>query len=564
LLALARSPTPSTWQQLRGDPGAVLLLVRQAADVLRVPGWSFFPALLADPGACEGAVWHLDHSPACFVDWGQGPARVVHQACLATARLACHLASRTGRCDPENAWVAGLLAGLGWLAVCAIDPDRAAACLADPALPRYPARTQKRHWGLDHAAIARRLARRWRLPDWLAGVVGRLGLPAEIAVSLGAEADLFRTVQLAVALSQRSGGGLHLVVGTDPLDAAAALGLPAETLDTLQHEAAALPGTEPPTIGEVGGPSWEAPARWPLLRELLGLAAENRRLRGTLGLERLETEVDELHQALEQQCAGEAERLQARKLAALAEFAAGAGHEINNPLAVISGQAQYLLRNAERGPRTNEEALGPDSLLVHRPSFIASCRTIIEQAQRIHGVLRDLWHFARPPQPNKQPVDLPGLIEEVGASLSELAAQRQVQLVYDRPGPAGRPPSLTVRADPGQLRIALGCLLRNAIEAAPAGGWAAVRLQETPDQVEVLVEDNGPPPGLPQREHLFDPFYSGRAAGRGKGLGLPTAWRLARVHGGDVRFVGLPGEPTRFVLSLPREVSGNGTTNAER
>ncbi|HXG12819.1 MAG TPA: HAMP domain-containing sensor histidine kinase, partial [Gemmataceae bacterium] len=388
--------------------------------------------------------------------------------------------------------------------------------------------------------------------------------PAEIAVSLGAEADLFRTVQLAVALSQRSGGGLHLVVGTDPLDAAAALGLPAETLDTLQHEAAALPGTEPPTIGEVGGPSWEAPARWPLLRELLGLAAENRRLRGTLGLERLETEVDELHQALEQQCAGEAERLQARKLAALAEFAAGAGHEINNPLAVISGQAQYLLRNAERGPRTNEEALGPDSLLVHRPSFIASCRTIIEQAQRIHGILRDLWHFARPPQPNKQPVDLPGLIEEVGASLSELAAQRQVQLVYDRPGPAGRPPSLTVRADPGQLRIALGCLLRNAIEAAPAGGWAAVRLQETPDQVEVLVEDNGPPPGLPQREHLFDPFYSGRAAGRGKGLGLPTAWRLARVHGGDVRFVGLPGEPTRFVLSLPREVSGNGTTNAER
>ena len=54
-----------------------------------------------------------------------------------------------------------------------------------------------------------------------------------------------------------------------------------------------------------------------------------------------------------------------------------------------------------------------------------------------------------------------------------------------------------------------------------------------------------------EREHLFDPFYSGRKAGRGRGLGLPTAWRLARQHGGDVRFAG--AEPTRFVLTLPAE-----------
>jgi signal transduction histidine kinase len=54
------------------------------------------------------------------------------------------------------------------------------------------------------------------------------------------------------------------------------------------------------------------------------------------------------------------------------------------------------------------------------------------------------------------------------------------------------------------------------------------------------------------REHLFDPFFSGRSAGRGRGLGLPTAWRLARNNGGDVVFAGTSGEATRFVLSLPR------------
>jgi signal transduction histidine kinase len=50
---------------------------------------------------------------------------------------------------------------------------------------------------------------------------------------------------------------------------------------------------------------------------------------------------------------------------------------------------------------------------------------------------------------------------------------------------------------------------------------------------------------------MFDPFFSGRSAGRGRGLGLPTAWRLAREHGGDVRHVPHPDGPTRFVLALP-------------
>src|SRR5262249_43822219 len=147
--------------------------------------------------------------------------------------------------DPENAWVAGLLAPLGWLAVCVIDPGRAAVCLTDPALPRHPARTQKRHWGADHSAIARRLARHWRLPGWLAGGVGHRGLAAEVAGALGADPDLLRIVQLAVALTQRSSPsyvrdpnqGLHLVIGGGALDIADGLGLPVSNLEALQRQA---------------------------------------------------------------------------------------------------------------------------------------------------------------------------------------------------------------------------------------------------------------------------------------------------------------------------------------
>ena len=69
--------------------------------------------------------------------------------------------------------------------------------------------------------------------------------------------------------------------------------------------------------------------------------------------------------------------------------------------------------------------------------------------------------------------------------------------------------------------------------------------------LELIVEDNGSGPCPTIREHLFDPFFSGRSAGRGRGMGLPIAWRLARQQGGDVRFDGVEDGVTRFILSLP-------------
>jgi len=139
---------------------------------------------------------------------------------------------------------------------------------------------------------------------------------------------------------------------------------------------------------------------------------------------------------------------------------------------------------------------------------------------------------------------LGGVVEQV---VQELAEQRRVRLTSHEPEAP-----LTLDADPGQAQVALRCLLRNALEAAPPEGWAAVRAHADGDAVELLVEDSGPGPSAADREHLFDPFYSGRKAGRGPGLGLCTAWRLAREHGGDVRFDAGAAGPTRFTLRLPR------------
>jgi signal transduction histidine kinase len=266
------------------------------------------------------------------------------------------------------------------------------------------------------------------------------------------------------------------------------------------------------------------------------VAADNRRLAGAPLRENLENELDHLHHALHEQQASEKGRLQALKLNAMAEFAAGAGHEINNPLAVISGQAQYLLHHESE------------------PARQRSLQTIVNQTQRIHQLLRGLMEYARPQPPEKQSVDLSRLLDEVAVSLGDLATQRRVELHCPHPDQ----PIYWI-ADPRQLQLALSCLLQNAIEAAPPDGWAGMRLETpVPERVEVVVEDSGPGLSRTQREHLFDPFYSGRQAGRGRGLGLPTAWRLAQEHGGDLRYEDLPQGPTRFVLSLPQVVGTNG------
>jgi two-component system NtrC family sensor kinase len=239
------------------------------------------------------------------------------------------------------------------------------------------------------------------------------------------------------------------------------------------------------------------------------------------------------------QVAGEATRLRKSKVEAMAEFAAGAGHEVNNPLAVISGQAQYLL--GHQADWFREDAQGQAHHALH---------TIIAQTRRIHSLLRDLMLFARPAPPRPARLDLPTLLGEAAAAVAELASQRQVRIE-----PIAGPERLPVVADADQVKMAIGCLLRNAVEAVPPEGWVRLALVEpvADDWLEVAVEDSGPGPDPAQVPSLFDPLFSGRSAGRGKGLGLPIAWRLARQHGGDVRLERMPpAGPTRFVLRLAR------------
>jgi signal transduction histidine kinase len=441
-----------------------------------------------------------------LLNWDDPALRPLFDTCWSLARLTAALSRRTGRDDVSRAWCAGLLAPLGWLATLAITGERPEG---------------------DATPLARRLLRTWQLPDWLRDVLSHLALPAG---TLGPESTLIALVRVALHLWRGRGLELHLIHRHESLEVdAALLGLTLDALDAdeLLEE-------------DFHVPAWRSPHGDPLLRDLLALAADNHDLRGGAEHQRLETEVDRLHQTLRDHLRGEADRLRLAKLAALGEFAAGAGHEINNPLAIISGQAQYVLSHAEDWFVSDDEG-----------HTIKALQAVINQTKRIHGMLRDLMQFARPAAARPTFFDLPTLVGEVLAGVRELAQSREVRTEMETPE------RLEAWADPTQVGTALQCLVKNAVEAAPIGGWMRVRI-DLSDRIDIVVEDSGMGPSAEQRPHLFDPFYSGRNAGRGKGFGLPVAWRLARQQGGDVRLEPpRPGRPTRFVLSLPRDEENN-------
>ncbi len=238
---------------------------------------------------------------------------------------------------------------------------------------------------------------------------------------------------------------------------------------------------------------------------------------------RAQSILDSFHRLIETQEL----RLHKRKLDALSEFAAGAGHELNNPLAVIVGRAQLLLA------RTDD------------PETARSLRIMINQAGRAHRILRDLMFVARPPVPRGRNCRPSELLRICLRDFQDEFAARGIRLTseLDESGPAAW-------TDPDGLRHLAEILIKNAIQATPAGGKIQVRSCVQGDELLWSFSDTGSMvPG--EAAHLFDPFYCGRHAGRGLGLGLPRAARIVEAAGGRLRWSSNPGQGTVFHVHLP-------------
>ena len=244
--------------------------------------------------------------------------------------------------------------------------------------------------------------------------------------------------------------------------------------------------------------------------------------------------------ALQNHIQSGSQRLNEMKLQSVVELAAGAGHEFNNPLAVIQGQSQFILARM-------------DDLEIDetREKLKDSLESIVRQAKRINLILRNLMQFARPSIPAPAKLDCKGIVESVVEKLEDWVKEKRVKLslVGDELF------NCSIFADPEHARTILENVVRNAIEAAGIEGWVRIGVQNSGSGYRVFfVEDSGPGPAIEDVANLFDPFFSGRQAGRGKGLGLSVAWRLIKLNKGNISFV-LPSgfKPTRFEISFPMD-----------
>jgi signal transduction histidine kinase len=243
---------------------------------------------------------------------------------------------------------------------------------------------------------------------------------------------------------------------------------------------------------------------------------------------RLRKLLDEVVSAHRGRVAGEEPTRRRLMLDALAEFAAGAGHELNNPLAVIVGRGQLLLAREDD------------------PEAIRSLRAIIAQAQRAARILRDLMYVARPPELRPRPCQPEEVVRACLRDLQDEAEARGIRIVAD-----SREPGLRVWADPDPLRQIADILTRNALEATPSGGLVQFTVAGDARTLRWTVHDNGRGIGPTEGSHLFDPFFCGRQAGRGLGLGLPRAARIVAQAGGELNWQSSPGLGTTFVVTLP-------------
>lgn len=212
----------------------------------------------------------------------------------------------------------------------------------------------------------------------------------------------------------------------------------------------------------------------------------------------------------------------------LYHFAYGLSHELNNPLANIATRAGVL----------SAEESQPD-----RRALLAN---IVENAMRGCEMLGDLMLIARPPVLDVQTVEAAGffqrLVDQVEAWTQRFSIQFDVELDF----------SDNLSIDPSALREALWSLIRNAIEAQPDGGKIGLWVgSQSPDQVKIVVDDRGPGLSSEALAHCFDPYYSGREAGRGLGMGLAKARRIVQLHRGQLEICNLPGGGCSATVWLP-------------
>lgn len=222
--------------------------------------------------------------------------------------------------------------------------------------------------------------------------------------------------------------------------------------------------------------------------------------------------------------------VQAERIAAWKDIARQIAHEVKNPLFPIQTSVETLRRARERQhPRFDE-------------IFEEATRTTLEEVARLERIVSEFSRFARLPAPKPQAGDLGVVVHDAcslfGASVAAVSVVEE--LAGDLP---------TAHFDPTLMGQVVNNLLKNAVEAAGAGGRVRVRTAAVSGGVLLTVEDDGPGIPVDRREDVFVPYETDKEGGTG--LGLAIVRRIVVEHGGTVTIGDSELGGAKFEVRLP-------------
>lgn len=221
--------------------------------------------------------------------------------------------------------------------------------------------------------------------------------------------------------------------------------------------------------------------------------------------------------------------VQAEKLASLGQLAAGAAHEINNPLTAILGYADLIHTDATSSERARNLS-----------------DKIREQARRTKVLVTNLLSFARQVPAEKQLLDLKSVVSSA-IELRQLDLRdKRIRIEVE---PCGVLPA--VRGDPNQLLQVFFNLIANSVDAMETLGGGALNVRMRAERGSVVLDFSDTGPGLREPDRVFDPFYTTKPVGKGTGLGLSICYGIVQEHGGQIFGFNRPEGGCTFRVILP-------------
>jgi signal transduction histidine kinase len=268
-----------------------------------------------------------------------------------------------------------------------------------------------------------------------------------------------------------------------------------------------------------------------ILASVVSSANQYQKLQETVRQLRL-TEI-ELKARMEAQRSAESRLLQAAKLAAVGEMAAGIAHELNNPLTTVTGFSELIFND-----------LPEDS--AHRKEL----EMVMQEARRASGVVRRLLDFSRQGTPMRTSADLNEVVNDVIALSNHLIQTNGVSLTLslDETLP-------WVSIDVNQMKQVLLNLIHNALQAMKGGGALQVSTcqkgREDRNWIVMSVRDSGAGIDPLHQSRIFEPFFTTKGDYGGTGLGLSVTYGIVADHGGSIEVSSVVGEGSVFEVWLP-------------